>query len=189
MTSSAPWTPLRNMMSSSWILTVWWQYFFYSKQKKPKKECKRPFRGFRMIWISEIHARGCLSFSACEVSCRVQAKESRPILGHPLMADTLEFTPRPKEEIKYGFAERSTAFGSVNDAHRLQSPVFKPYWFPRSPLTEIQRDWFMKVMLSYRKVSLCSSPEHLSNFPHNNSLKRWYPVLMHVVKHGSSTFF
>ncbi|MGF6357908.1 hypothetical protein ABIE27_005872 [Paenibacillus sp. 4624] len=56
------------------------------------------------------------------------------------MADALEFTPRPKEEIKYGFAEHSAAFGSANDAHRLESPMFKPYWFPRSPLTETQRD-------------------------------------------------
>lgn len=177
-------------MSSSWIPTVWWQHFFYSKTKKPKKECKRnSFVASEWFWISEIHARGCLSFSACEVSCRVRAKESRPILGHPLMADALEFTPRPKEEIKYGFAVPFAAFGSANVAHRPNTPMFKPYWFPRSPLTETQRDWFMKVMLFHRKVSLCSSPEHLSNFPHNNSLKRWYPVLMHVVKRWSSTFF
>lgn len=27
-------------------------------------------------------------------------KRAAPISGHPLMADALEFTPRPKEEIK-----------------------------------------------------------------------------------------
>lgn len=65
-------------------------------------------------------------------------------------------SPRdPKKKSNSASQVHPLLLGQRNDAHQLLTLMFKPYWFPRSPLTETQRDRFMKsIVVSSESVPL-----------------------------------
>lgn len=188
-TGSAPWTLLRNMRSVILKIHSMMTAFLLFKNKKAKERAKRTlswlpndfeYRKF-MHEITSLFplARLAVGFGRKRAALSPVTRSWRIPLNSP--RDPKKKSNTASQSIRCFWVSEWRVSGNLTDVQALLVPPLSVFGDSARLVHESKRCAQGRVPIAIPRTSVL--------FPRNNSLKRWYPVSMHVVKQHSTTFF